>query len=90
MTLEETNGLTYVTLDLSEATELNFNQIEQTSIETLRISLDGTQTIVKWVTASGVPSSVEALTTKGPYMTYDEALALMSTSDWTDPNPIME
>lgn len=90
MSLTEDNGLTYVTLDVSEADQLDFSQIEQTSIETLRISLDGVQTIVKWVTALGVPSSVAALTTKGPYMTHDEALTLMSTSNWTDPNPIME
>lgn len=89
MSLTETNGLTYVTLSLSEADQLDFSQIEQTSIDTLRISLDGSKTIVKWVTDSGVPSSVEALTTKGPYMTYDEALTLMSTVEWTAPNPIM-
>ena len=88
MSLTETNGLTYVTLAVSEADQLDFSQIEQTSIDTLRISLDGTQTIVKWATDSGVPSSVAALTSKGPYMTHDEALALMSTSAWTDPNPV--
>ena len=90
MSLTADNGLTYVTLALSEADQLDFSQIEQTSIDTLRISLDGTQTIVKWVTDLGVPSSVAALTTKGPYMTHDEALALMSTTDWTDPDPLME
>lgn len=82
MTLEETNGLTYVTLDLSEATELNFEQIEQTSLDTLRISLDGIQTIIKWITDNGIPSSVETLTSKGPYLSYDEALVLMSTEAW--------
>lgn len=90
MSLTEDNGLTYITLDVNEADQLDFSQIEQTSIETLRISVDGTQTTVKWVTASGVPSSVATLTTKGPYMTYDEALALMSTTDWTNPDSIME
>ena len=90
MSLTEENGLTYVTLDLSEASSLDFEQIEQTSIDTLRISVDGTKTIVKWMTANGVPSSVAALTTKGAYMTHDEALALMSTEAWTDPNPIID
>ena len=90
MSLTEDNGLTYVTLTVSEAEQLDFTQIEQTSIETLRLSVDGTETIVKWLSANGVPSSVEALTTKGPYMTHDEALALMSTEAWTDPNPIID
>jgi hypothetical protein len=89
MSLTEENGLTYVTLDLSEASSLDFAQIEQTSIDTLRISVDGTETIVKWITANGVPSSVAALTTKGPYMTHDEALALMSTEAWTIDIPLV-
>jgi hypothetical protein len=83
MTLEETSGLTYVTLDLIEASELDYNQILQTSIDTLRISADGTRTIVKWITEYGIPSSVENLTSKGPYLNNDEALALMSTEAWT-------
>lgn len=89
MTLEETNGLTYVTLNVSEAPSLDFNQIEQTSIDTLRISVDGTETIVKWITANGVPSSVAALTTKGSYMAHDEALLLMSTEAWTFDMPMV-
>jgi hypothetical protein len=89
MTLEETNGLTYVTLDLSEASSLDFSQIEQKSIDTLRISVDGTKTIVKWIKSNGVPSSVASLTTKGPYLTHDEALALMSTQAWDIVTPLV-
>jgi hypothetical protein len=89
MSLTEDNGLTYVTLDVSEVDELDFSQIEQTSIDTLRISADGTETVVKWITANGVPSSVVALTTKGPYMTHDEALELMSTEAWAIHMPMV-
>jgi hypothetical protein len=86
--ITENNGLTYVTLSTSEVNQLDFNQILQTSVETLRYSIDGLQTIVKWDTVDGVPSCVNSLTTKGPYMTHDEALELMATTAWTDPNPI--
>lgn len=89
MTLEETNGLTYVTFDFSEASGLDFEQILQTSIDTLRLSADGTKTIIKWMTAIGVPSSVAALTTKGSYMTHDEALDLMATEAWTIDIPLV-
>lgn len=89
MTLKEANEFTYVTLDLNEATELNFDQIEQTSLDTLRISVDGTRTIVKWVTYNGIPSSVESLNSKGPYLSYDEALALMSTEAWNIVEPMV-
>lgn len=82
------NGLTYVTLNVSEVDQLDFSQIEQTSPETLRISVDGTETIVKWISDSGVPSSIDALTTKGEYMTHEEALALMATEAWTIDTPM--
>ena len=90
MSLAEDNGLTYVTLAVSEVDQLDFSQIEQTSVETLRLSADGTQTIVKWATVAGVPTSIAALTTKGPYMTHDEALELMSTEAWTIGGPMEE
>lgn len=86
--ITENNGLTYVTLSASEVNQLDYSQILQTSQETLRYSIDGLQTIVKWDTVDGVPSCVSSLTTKGPYMTHDEALELMATTAWTDPNPI--
>lgn len=87
MNLAEVNGFTYVTLALSEASSLDFSQVAQTSIDTLRVSVDGNKTIVKWITEYGVPGSVAALTTKGPYLTHDEALALMSTEAWTTETP---
>jgi hypothetical protein len=88
MQVNENNGLTYVTLSVTEISQLDFSQLEQTSAETLRKSIDETQTIVKWIADAGVPSCVSSLTTKGPYMTHDEALTLMETPAWTDPNPI--
>ena len=88
MQVNESNGFTYVTLSVTEISQLDFSQIEQTSVETLRRSMDDTQTIVKWVTSAGVPSCVSSLTTKGAYMTHDEALDLMATTAWTDPTPM--
>lgn len=88
MQVNESNGFTYVTLNVNEIPQLDFSQIEQTSAETLRKSIDETQTIVKWITDAGVPSCISSLTTKGPYMTHDEALELMATTAWTDPTPM--
>jgi len=88
MQLNESNGLTYVILSVTEIPQLDFSQIEQTSEQTLRLSVDDTQTVVKWITDAGVPSCISSLTTKGPYMNHDEALALMSTPEWTNPMPM--
>ncbi len=73
--------------NVSELDVINFNEVLETSADTVRKSVDGTKTFVKWDGAT-IPSSVEALTTKeGPY-TYTEILSILSTSIWTDPNPI--
>lgn len=81
------NQFTYVIFDVSELDTIDFTQVEQTSAETCRRSLDGLQTLVKW--AGTLPTCVEALTTKGPYLTQDEILVIMATPAWTDPNPII-
>lgn len=73
--------------NVTELDQINFTQVHETSAETVRKSVDGTKTFVKWDGA--IPSSISSLTTKeGPY-TYEEILAILSTEEWTDPNPIM-
>ena len=77
----------FMIFNVSELDTINFNEVLETSAETVRKSVDQTKTFVKW---DGViiPSSVEALTTKeGPY-TYTEILNILATPEWTDPNPI--
>lgn len=81
------NRYTYVIFDVSELNTIDFTQVEQTSVETCRRSIDGLQTLVKW--AGSPPACVVALTTKGPYLTQDEILVIMATPAWTDPNPPM-
>jgi hypothetical protein len=77
----------FMIFDVSELNTINFNEVLETSIDTVRKSIDGTKTFVKW-DGTTIPLSVEALTTKqGPY-TYTEILIILSTHEWTDPNPI--
>jgi len=79
----------FMIFNVSELDQIDFSQVKETSIDTVRKSVDGTKTFVKWDTEDGsVPSSVEALTTKeGPY-TYEEILAILATPEWTNPNPL--
>lgn len=73
--------------NVSELSTINFNEVLETSIDTVRKSVDQTKTFVKWDGVT-IPPSVDALTTKeGPY-TYEEILAILATPEWTDPNPI--
>lgn len=73
----------YVIFNVSELDKIDFSQVLETSADTVRKSVDGTLTFVKWDNL--VPSCVETLTTKGEYMTYSEILAEMNTETWTTP-----
>ena len=79
---------TYVIFNVSELATIDFSQVLETSVDTVRKSLDETLTFVKY--EGEMPSSVTALTTKqGPY-THSEILTILAGPDWTDPNPPME
>jgi len=71
----------YVIFNVSELGVINFNEVMEDSISTVRLSVDETKTFVKFEGA--MPSSVSALTTKeGPY-THDEILTILAGADWT-------
>ena len=74
----------FMIFNVSELNQINFFQVLETSPDTVRKSVDGTKTFVKW--EGNIPSCVNNLTTKeGPY-TYDEILTILATPEWTDPN----
>ena len=76
----------FMIFSVSELPMIDFSQVCETSQYTLRFSVDGTKTFVKW-DSTEIPSSVDSLTTKeGPY-TYEEILTILSTPEWTNPNP---
>jgi hypothetical protein len=64
--------------NVSELNKIDFTQVLETSIDTIRKSVDGTKTFVKW-NGEVVPSSVEALTTKEGAYTYDEIIQILGT-----------
>ena len=75
----------FVIFNVTELPLIDFNQVYETSIDTVRKSVDGTQTFVKYDMPE--PSSVDALTNKSIEYTYDEILTILATPEWTDPNP---
>ena len=97
---QQYNNRHYIIFDCTELGTIDFNQIEETSIDTVRKSLDESQTFVKYnfttyysgseedpVLIETIPSSVAALTTKSQPYSYSEILTILSGPDWTDPNP---
>jgi hypothetical protein len=68
----------------TELDQINFNEVLETSKDTVRISTDGTLTFVKW-DGETPPPSVQALTTIQGFYTYEEMLEILSGSEWTAP-----
>jgi len=78
----------FMIFNVSELDTINFNEVLETSIDTVRKSVDGTKTFVKWDGLS-IPPSVESLITKeGPY-TYSEMLEILAGIEWTNPNEMI-
>ena len=77
----------YMILSTSETGSVDFNEVLETSSQTLRLSVDESLTFVKW--EGDIPSSVDSLETKeGPY-THSEILSILSTDIWTDTSSSM-
>lgn len=73
----------YLIFNVSELSSIDFSQVLETSADTVRRSVDGTKTFVKWIGER--PSCTLSLdTSEGPY-THDEILTILSTAEWTSP-----
>lgn len=72
----------YVIINVSEVSSVNFEEVEERSALTLRYSLDGTKTFVKFNTDTP-PSFLDGKT----QYTHSEILAILATDEWTPPDP---
>jgi hypothetical protein len=83
--LQDYDNREFMIFSVTELDQIDFTQVCETSIDTVRKSVDGLKTFVKW--DGPTPDCVANLVTKeGPY-TYEEILAILATPEWTDPNP---
>lgn len=74
----------FIIFNQSELNKIDFNQVLETSVNTIRTSINGTKTFVKW--EGEMPECVASLTTKeGPY-THEQMLNILATDVWTDNN----
>lgn len=77
------NERNYLIFPVDQLSTINFDEVLESSEETVRRSVDGTKTFVKW--EGTMPPSVSALTnTEGPY-THSEILDILSGVEWTVP-----
>jgi hypothetical protein len=74
----------YIIFNVSELIKVNFDEVMETSSNTLRVSLDGSKTFVKY-TSDDMPASISNLTTKqGPFDEMEMNITL-GNADWTIP-----
>ena len=66
----------YVIFEMINANLINFSLVEQTSLETLRLSLDTTKCVLKF--KDETPAFLVGL----QQFNHNEILELMSTSEW--------
>ena len=79
---------TYAVINLTDTNAILFSQVNQSSAQTMRRDLANTQGLLSYqVEPSFITNgSLTPLST----MNHEEALALMSTPAWSDPNPPTE
>lgn len=75
------NNRNYLIFNVSELDQINFQEVLETSADTVRRSVDGTKTFVKWE-GERPQSTLDLTTAEGPY-THEEILAILSTDVWS-------
>jgi hypothetical protein len=73
----------YVIIPTSQINNINFSEVLETSANTCRYSVDGTQTFVKY--EGNMPDSVIAIEDKSVEYSHSEILNILSTEEWTSP-----
>ena len=71
---------TYVVINSSEVSDIDFDQVLERSPDTMRYSLDGTKTFVKF--NGDTPSFLIG----EPQYDQEEMLSILNGADWTDPD----
>jgi hypothetical protein len=72
--------INYIIFDYSEIDKVNFDEVLETSIDSLRLSVDRTKTIIKWI--GNTPSFINTITSKSVIHTNEDMLNIMETAVW--------
>ena len=76
----------YAIIQTSDLANIDFSQIGETSADTLRYNLAQTEFVIKWNTTPTFISDGTVVPVSE--LTHAEALALMATAEWTEPEPV--
>ncbi len=70
----------YIIFDVSELNLIDFGQIIEHSSETLRYSIDGTKTFIKWI--GNEPTFISSLMTKSTIYNNEDMMTILHTDEW--------
>ena len=72
----------FIIFNISEVSKIEFAEVLETSIDTVRKSIDGTKTFVKW--EGSTPECIKTLTTaEGPY-NFEEIAVILESEQWSE------
>lgn len=72
----------YLIIPATVVDQINFEQVLETSAQTLRYSVDGSQTFVKYE----LPHRPDIYSEEYVELTHSEMLEILNTTQWSNPN----
>jgi hypothetical protein len=79
--INEYDNRRYVIFSVEEINKIDWDAVEETSVETLRKSVDGLLTFVKYDLPT--PAFIDTINSKSIEYTYEEILNILSTDVWS-------
>ena len=76
---------TYIIFSTSEIDLINFDEVLESSKETVRKNNDQTKAVLKW--KGSIPSCIELLTTKSEIYTHEQILNILNSEEWNSNIP---
>ena len=70
----------YIIFNVSELDLIDFNQVIENSLETLRYSIDGTKTFIKWI--ENEPTFISELVSKSIIYNNEDMMDILHTDEW--------
>ncbi len=77
---------TYAILSIGDLLNIDFSQIEESNENTVRISLDGLEFVIKYTNTPTFIADGSVLPLQ--VLTHKETLALMATPEWSEEIPV--
>lgn len=78
----------YAIVNIAAANAVDYSQIGETSIDTIRINIALTEFVIKWFDEHEPTFIADGTIVPLQTLTHAECIELMSTEEWTEPMPV--